>query len=42
MFEKIKRFYKKGLWSKEQVLQAVEKGVLSAAQASEIIGESEG
>ena len=39
MFEKIKKWYARGLWTAEMVLQAVEKGVITPEQAEEIIGE---
>lgn len=37
MFEKIKRFYKFGLWSESMVNDAVYKGVLTQAEANNII-----
>lgn len=37
-FEKIKMFYDKGLWSKEQVHQAVEKGLITEEEYIEIVG----
>lgn len=39
MFEKIKKWYYMGLWSAEQVEKAVEKGVITAEQAAEILSE---
>lgn len=39
MFEKIKRFYKLGLWSEAMVLNAVEKGVITEKQREEILGK---
>lgn len=36
-FEKIKMFYDKGLWNKEQVHQAVEKGLITEEEYNEII-----
>ena len=39
MFEKVKRFYDLGLYSKEQVAAFVEKGKLTAVQYEEITGE---
>lgn len=39
MYEKIKRFYEMGLWSKEQVGNAVDKGVITPEQYKEITGE---
>lgn len=38
MFERIKKWYNLGLWSKEMVQTAVEKGVLTKDEAAEIIG----
>lgn len=38
MFEKIKKWYKQGLWTAQMVEKAVEKGVLTAAQAEEVLG----
>lgn len=37
-YEKIKMFYDKGLWSKEQVHQAVEKGLITEEEYIEIVG----
>ena len=37
MYDKIKKWYLMGLWSEAQVLNAVEKGVLTAAEAEEIM-----
>lgn len=39
MKEKIKAWYKFGLWTKEMVVNAVAKGVLTEAQYEDIIGE---
>ena len=39
MFEKIKKWYKQGLWSAEMVQQAVDKGILTADEAAEILAE---
>ena len=39
MFAKIKKFYNLGLYSKEQVAQFVTKGVITAAQYEQIVGE---
>lgn len=39
MFEKIKRFYDKGLYTKTQVADFVRKGVLTAEQYKAITGE---
>ena len=38
MFEKIKMFYDKGLWTKEQVHQAVEKDLITEEEYIEIVG----
>ena len=37
MFEKIKKWYKQGLWSAEMVNKAVEKGILSKDEATEVM-----
>lgn len=37
MYEKIKRWYRKGLWSAAMVQDAVEKGALSREEADKII-----
>ena len=37
MFDKIKKWYLLGLWTDTQVLNAVEKGVLTPAEAEEIM-----
>jgi len=42
MFKKIKKWYEQGLWTKQMVAQAVEKGVITAEQYTEITGESYG
>lgn len=39
MFEKIKKWYKQGLWTADMVQNAVEKGVLSEAEAAEILAQ---
>ena len=39
MFERIKKWYKQGLWTKEMVQNAVTKGILTAEQAAELIGK---
>ena len=36
MFEKIKKWYKQGLWTKEMVNKAVEKGILTVEEATQI------
>lgn len=38
MFEKIKRFYTLGLWNPDMVRTAARKGVITEAQAEEILG----
>ena len=38
MYEKIKKWYKQGLWTEEMVQNAVEKGVITAEEAAEILG----
>lgn len=37
MFEKIKKWYKQGLWTAEMVQNAVTKGILTKKQAIEIL-----
>ena len=37
MFEKIKKWYKQGLWTELMVNNAVAKGVITADQATEIL-----
>ena len=37
MYEKIKKWYKQGLWTEKMVRNAVEKGVLTEEQANEIL-----
>ena len=39
MYEKIKKWYKQGLWSAEMVLNAVKKGILTENEAAEILKE---
>ena len=39
MFEKIRKWYKQGLWSAEQVQKAVEKGILTKEQVAEILSQ---
>lgn len=41
MYEKIKKWYKQGLWSEEMVQNAVKKGVVTQAQAGFILGGEE-
>ena len=37
MFEKIKKWYKQGIWTAEMVQNAVVKGKLTAEEADEIL-----
>lgn len=39
MYEKIKKWYKLGLWTETMVMNAVEKGVLISSEANEILQE---
>lgn len=39
MFEKIKKWYKQGLWTAEMVRNAVTKGVITEEQYREIVNE---
>lgn len=39
MYERIKKYYDVGVWSKERVRQAVEKGVISAQEYAQITSE---
>jgi hypothetical protein len=39
MYEKIKKWYKQGLWTEEMVLNAVQKGVITKQEANEILGK---
>jgi hypothetical protein len=39
MFERIKKWYNQGLWTEEMVLNAVDKGVLTADEANEILNK---
>lgn len=41
MFEKIKKFYKMGLYTEAQVYKFVEKGVITEEQYRLIVGENE-
>ena len=41
MFEKIKKWYKQGLWSADMVQTAADKGVITKEQASEILNKEE-
>lgn len=40
MKEKIAKWYKQGLWTKTMVKNAVKKGVLTAGDYMEIVGEA--
>lgn len=40
MKEKIAKWYKQGLWTKTMVKNAVKKGVLTAGDYAEIVGEA--
>lgn len=40
-FEMIKSFYDKGLWSAQLVKVSVKKGILTAEQVNEILGNKE-
>ena len=37
-FEKIKKWYVQGLWTKEQVHQAVDRGLITEDEYIEIVG----
>lgn len=37
MYEKIKKWYKQGLWTADMVRNAVNKGILTEDQAKEIL-----
>lgn len=39
MKAKIEKWYKQGLWTDEMVMQAVEKGIITEAEATEIMGQ---
>ena len=39
MKDKITKWYKQGLWSKEQVTNAVKKGIITELDYYEIIGQ---
>lgn len=39
MKEKITKWYKQGLWTEEMVLKAVDKGILTADEAAEILAK---
>lgn len=36
MYERIKKWYKQGLWTKEMVQNAVDKGIITEEQLKEI------
>ena len=40
MFEKIKKFYDSGVWDERRVRDAVDKGVITVAQFTEITGKA--
>ena len=42
MYEKIKKWYKQGLWTEIMVRNAFEKGVITESQLQEILGNKEG
>lgn len=39
MFEKIKKWYKQGLWTAEMVNKATEKCIITAEQSAEILSK---
>ena len=39
MFERIKKWYKQGLWTENMVNNAVAKGILTAEEAAQILGK---
>lgn len=41
MYEKIKKWYKQGLWSEAMVRNAVNKGVITGEEAGSILGREE-
>lgn len=41
MFERIRRWYDKGLWTRNMIYDAVIKGVLTSEQADEILNRTE-
>lgn len=41
MYEKIKKWYKQGLWTETMVLNAVSKDKLTAEEANDILGKEE-
>lgn len=40
MFERIKKWFHMGLWTKEMVYSAVDKGLIEKQQADELTGEA--
>lgn len=40
MYEKIKKWYKQGLWTADMVKNAADKGVITGEQYKEITGET--
>ena len=41
MFEKIKKWYKQGLWTAEMIQKAAEKGVITQDEADAIVDADE-
>lgn len=41
MYEKIKKWYKQGLWTEAMVQNAVAKGKLTEEEANDILGKEE-
>lgn len=41
MYEKIKKWYNQGLWTKEMVQKAFEKNILTSEEVGQIIGVEE-
>lgn len=39
MYEKIKKWYKQGLWTEEMILNAVKKGIITEAEVNEILNK---
>ena len=39
MYDRILKWYKQGLWNKQMVADAVTKGIITAEQYEEIVGE---
>ena len=40
MFERIKKWYKQGLWTEEMVWNAVEKGIITEKEYNKIMEEN--